>query len=1050
MQTDPRLSSLLLRWQQFRRQGRIPTAADLCADCPELTEALAQRIDALQSMAGLLSSAASPDTTAPHAPTLPSEQTLLEQAGRFRILGEIARGGMGAVLRAHDPAIGRDVAIKVILPRHRGDPETLRRFLGEARLTGQLQHPGVPPVYDVGELPDGSPYFAMKLIEGRTLAALLAERNVGHVCNVPDASKARYKRAPQEDDLPRFLRYFEVVCQAVGYAHSQGIIHRDLKPHNVMVGAFGEVQVMDWGLAKRLDAPRPSDAPVPVGEREQPEGTTGPLSTDAWETARWSRSETPACEGATPVDAGPLTDAGKVIGTPSYLPPEQARCETHCVGKASDVFGLGGILCVILTGEPPFRGKSLMDLLVQSSAGDLSDAFARLDGCGADAELVRLAKSCLAADPAQRPGDGAEAARQMGAYLGGVQQRLRASELDRAAAQARADEAAKKAAQERRARRVQLGLSGAALVVLLAGITGTTLGLQHAKKAWGAEAQQRQIAEEKHREAELSAERAAAEQRKAQRAEKETLEDYRASTDDAIEQLIGSKPALGPQEKTYLENTLKRWQVFAARTGDDERSRAYRAEGHFRLALLRDKLGQNKEAIAGYREALALLQKLADEFPAEPAHRKALAGTHNNLGQLLRKQNEREKAVQEFQKALAIKRQLADEFPSVPQYRYDLALTHNNLGILLATQSRWEKAVEQFHKALAIQQKLADEFPAVPDYRKALAGTFYNLGQYHKALPIRQKLADEFPAIPAYRQLLASTHNSLGNVLQNQKQWEKSAQQYQKALAIHQKLADEFPAVPLYRQELGQTHNNLGALLAGQEQWTNAAQQFHKALLIKQKLVDDFPTVLEYRIDLGASFGNYGALLCSSGKPTDSLPWFDRAIRTLTPVHEQNPRVLPARLALRNSYRSRAMAHDELGKYAEAVTDWTRAIELGPPQDQPALRFARADSRVRAGQVDESVAEVAQLRKSAPLTADQWYNFACIYALASSKSAGKKQEYADEAMRMLRRAVQAGYKDAAHMARDKDLEVLHGRGDFKKLLDEMGKAKAKPADRERE
>src|SRR5262249_38173671 len=128
----------------------------------------------------------------------------------------------------------RELAVKVILPAHRDNPELLRRFVGEARLAGQLQHPGVVPVYDVGRLSDGRPFFTMKLIQGRTLTELLAER--------PDPAH----------DLPRFLRYFEAVCQAVGYAHSKGIIHRDLKPLNVMVGAFGEVQVMDWGLAKRL------------------------------------------------------------------------------------------------------------------------------------------------------------------------------------------------------------------------------------------------------------------------------------------------------------------------------------------------------------------------------------------------------------------------------------------------------------------------------------------------------------------------------------------------------------------------------------------------------------------------------------------------------------------------------------------------------------------------------------------------------------------------------------------------------------------------------
>jgi serine/threonine protein kinase len=142
----------------------------------------------------------------------------------------------------------------------------------------------VAPVYDVGQLPDDSPYFAMKLIQGRTRAELLAERpRVAEILQLAEANR-QFTNLPPRDELPRFLRYFEVVCQGVGYAHSQLIIHRDLKPHNVMVGAFGEVQVMDWGLAKRQGAPPPSGPPLPARASSAPAGASLPLST-IWETA---------------------------------------------------------------------------------------------------------------------------------------------------------------------------------------------------------------------------------------------------------------------------------------------------------------------------------------------------------------------------------------------------------------------------------------------------------------------------------------------------------------------------------------------------------------------------------------------------------------------------------------------------------------------------------------------------------------------------------------------------------------------------------------------
>ncbi|HVJ80391.1 MAG TPA: serine/threonine-protein kinase, partial [Planctomycetia bacterium] len=152
----------------------------------------------------------------------------------FNLLEEIGRGGMGVVYRAADLSIGRDVALKVMNESRVPDAESVHRFLGEARITGQLQHPAIPAVHQLGTLPDGRPFLAMKLIKGRTLERIL---------NSPGETAL---------DGGGLTAIFEAICQAVAYAHSHRVIHRDIKPANVMVGAFGEVQVMDWGLAKVL------------------------------------------------------------------------------------------------------------------------------------------------------------------------------------------------------------------------------------------------------------------------------------------------------------------------------------------------------------------------------------------------------------------------------------------------------------------------------------------------------------------------------------------------------------------------------------------------------------------------------------------------------------------------------------------------------------------------------------------------------------------------------------------------------------------------------
>ncbi len=379
-------------------------------------------------------------SSAPEATNAPAPPVWQLSGSRYQVVGEIGRGGMGVVLRAIDTDIGRPLAIKLML--RKGDALTTERFLAEARITGQLQHPGIPPVHEIGRLADGRPFFAMKLIAGRTLAELLRER------------------AGPQAELPRFLKIFEQIAQTLAYAHAQGVIHRDLKPPNVMVGAFGEVQVMDWGLARRLrgEPPLPSPpaaiAPADAGA-EAAQTITLPPGAELVEAEIPSLTEetqaaTPPAERPTDAagkpdsDSGRLTQAGTVLGTPAYMPPEQARGEIDALDVRCDVFGLGAILCVILTGEPPYRGADRPTTFRSARRGDLADAYARLDACGADEQLVALCRQCLSADPADRPPHAGQVASGVTAYLASVQERLEQARMRQAAAEVRAIEERKR------------------------------------------------------------------------------------------------------------------------------------------------------------------------------------------------------------------------------------------------------------------------------------------------------------------------------------------------------------------------------------------------------------------------------------------------------------------------------------------------------------------------------------------------------------------------------------------------------------------------------
>ena len=250
---------------------------------------------------------------------------------RYRIDGEIARGGMGAILKGRDPDLGRDVALKVLREDYRDDADMVRRFVEEAQIGGQLQHPGIVPIYELGTFADRRPFFAMKLVKGHTLARLLG--------TAP---------GPPTTTSPRFLSIFEAIAQTVAYAHARGVIHRDLKPSNVMVGRLRR------GAGDGLG---PGQGPAPGRRRRRRAGRQGRPRRRVIATAR-SGSDAPACPAP-----------GSAMGTPAYMAPEQARGEVDRVDERADVFALGSILCEILTGQPAFLGRVLGRDPAQGGAG---------------------------------------------------------------------------------------------------------------------------------------------------------------------------------------------------------------------------------------------------------------------------------------------------------------------------------------------------------------------------------------------------------------------------------------------------------------------------------------------------------------------------------------------------------------------------------------------------------------------------------------------------------------------------------------------------------
>jgi len=303
-----------------------------------------------------------------------------EQPGRYSVRNVHGRGGQAKVWRIFDEHIGRDVALKELLPEPGPEGEATSpwaspqsipgvvRFLREARVTGQLEHPNIVPVYEVGRRLDGTFYYTMRMVRGQTLAQKLEE------CK----------------DLPermKLLGAFWDMCNAIAYAHSRGVVHRDIKPSNVMVGEFGETVLLDWGIAK----------------------VKGKQDIGARDIAK----ELKLLHG----DDIEKTTAGSAMGTPSYMSPEQARGEIDLIDERSDIWGLGSVLYEILTGRPPFTGKQRVEILLKAGRKRVSPVLEQ--NPDASAELAAIAQKALRRNKQNRYQSAKDFSKDVGAYMTG-------------------------------------------------------------------------------------------------------------------------------------------------------------------------------------------------------------------------------------------------------------------------------------------------------------------------------------------------------------------------------------------------------------------------------------------------------------------------------------------------------------------------------------------------------------------------------------------------------------------------------------------------------
>ncbi len=874
---------------------------------------------------------------------------------RYRLDGEIARGGMGAIIKGRDTDLGRDLAIKVLLDSHKGKPEVIQRFVEEAQIGGQLQHPGIVPVYELGQFADKRPYFSMKLVRGQTLSKLLRERE--------DIA----------EDRARFLGIFEQVCQTMAYAHSRGVIHRDLKPANIMVGAFGEVQVMDWGLAKVIPAGG-------IADEKQAHRAHKDLS--IIQTMRSIGSHTPGAFGS----FGSETQMGSVMGTPAYMPPEQALGEIDNMDERADVFGLGAILCEILTGKPPYVADDGTMVYRMASRGKLAEAFERLDVSGADADLIRLTRDCLELEPADRPRDAGVLAAKVTDYLESAEERLWETEKQRAAEAARADESRKR-------HRVTLTLAGAMLLVLTAGIAGTTWHAHRADEARLAEADRAGG----ERLAKLAAQQAQQEAQAANLQSQERLAQVERGNEILTSIFIDLNMNTVREGTEPLEAVLASRLVKAAKQLEGESVGDPLAVAHMqdRLGVALLSLGFPSEAIGPLSQALTTREeRLGSEHADTLNLMRSLAVAYRDTDQL-------DLALPLFEEIVTVRKaMLGNEHHSTLHSMANLAEAYR-------VGKRLDLALPLFEETLQRQtETLGTRHTETLDTMSNLASSYCNAGNPELALP----LAEEVLRIK--QTILGAEHIGTLGTMGGLAVTYREAGKLDLALSLFQEtlqlckatLGAEHPQTLMCMHNLAVTYQDAGKL-------DLALPLLEETLKMRQaKLGVDHAGTLSSMHSLVVAYR-------TSGKPDLAVPLAKEALKlTSAKLGADHPETLLNMHYLAVACQAAGMQDLALPLFEETLQLRQATLGLDHPDtllSMHSLAFAYLSDRKR----DQALPFFERIRelKSAKLGADHPETLASMHNLASAYLASGEPDRAlplfEETVRLKRAILGADHAD---------------------------------------
>ena len=769
--------------------GQAPSAEDWYHRFPEQQSALEKILKIHHGSSNHSSSvrlSAHLDTMVPSQTMVQKKQPVQTGLGKYELLGELGRGAMGVVYKARERALDRIVAIKVILAGPHAGQDRLDQAYREARAIARLQHPNIVQIHEIGE-EDGRPFLCMEYVDGPGLDRLLRRwQGQGSPGLAPDVA----------------ANLLQTVARAVHYAHQQGIVHRDLKPANILMrGAVGESphtsaretesagldlqsvvpKIADFGLAKFLDSP-----------------------------------------------AG-ATCTGQLVGTPSFMAPEQADGRVDEVGPAADVYALGVILYELLAGRPPFQATTVqLSLELTRTAEPLPPRRWRPN---LPRDLQTICLKCLAKEPGGRYASALALAEDLRRYLAG--------EPIRAVAATRYERLAKWVKR----RPVVAGLLAALMIVLAGGVTGIIWQWQRAE-------QNAATALENARDFKLERDKAIEERGRAER--------HLKSARESIDELAKLGDRLWAQARTnrtgkvLLEKVLAFYQEVLKDESTDPAVRLSTAQVCGQVSQIRHTLGQLDRAVEACEQESSLLAGLVKENPDNAYYELRLGESLRNRAHILRDLGKSQQALALYRDAAKLGEQLLVRTPTDPGYQDYLANTLLNTVTVLPQNEHVQEIEAMYRRAVELVQSALQTHPDDVGYRNELAlclegQGIFNLERNQPALAeenlrssieIRESLHKAGKLDRWAERYLGRAYSGLGLVVARRGRSSEAMEIYAKAEAIQNRLTKENPAGVFFRGDLSRTLTRRGRLQWSLANYSGAAQSYRQAVQVDPESAD--------------------------------------------------------------------------------------------------------------------------------------------------------------------------------------------------------------------